>query len=110
MHSAFCGHSFIPTYLPTDGYICTKSRSMYNKWRAIPVFFDLLTTFDDYHQTTSTAIDDITDEAERSGESMDETSSDKDSMNNDCNLNRRVVRRNQYYKYFSVFFSENKSI
>ena len=89
----FVATRLFPTYLPTDVYFCTKCRSMFNKWKALPEFRDALTTMDQCDQTASTVNDDITDEAETNDECMDDEndsdqpvddmSSEEDSMDND---------------------------
>ena len=91
----FVATRLFPAYLPTDGYICNKCRSMYKKWKILPEFCDVLTMFDNCHQITSTAADDIIDEAEKNDERMDDenesdqpaddTSSEGDSMDNGSN-------------------------
>lgn len=53
-----------PLELPNNGYICNKCRSMYNKWKVLPEFYEILKTIDDDHQTTSTTTDDISSEDE----------------------------------------------
>lgn len=65
---------------------------MYKKWKALPEFCEVLTTIDDGHRTTITAIDNTTDEAETNDECMnvendsdqpvDDTSSEGESMDN----------------------------
>ena len=68
----FFATRLFPAYLSTDGYICNKCRSMYKKWKVLLEFCDVLTMFDNCHQITSTAVDDITDESEKDNERMDD--------------------------------------
>jgi hypothetical protein len=66
---------------------------MYIKWKTLPEFDDFLTTIDDSHQTINTTIDDISSEGARDDDCMDaenssdqpvnETLSDKESMDDD---------------------------
>jgi hypothetical protein len=89
----FVATRLFPSHLPNNGHICGKCRAMYNKWKALPEFRDILTTIDDGHQTTSTTVDDIGSEAGSDDECMDgengsdqpvsETSSDSESMHDD---------------------------
>jgi hypothetical protein len=73
----FVATRLFPSYLPDDGYICSKCRLMYNKWKAVPEFYDILTTIDDSHQITNTTIDDISNE--------DASSSDNQSVDGATN-------------------------
>ena len=68
---------------------------MYKKWKVLPELCDVLMMFDNCHQITSRAVDDITDEAKKNDERMDDenesdqptddTSSEGDSMDNGSN-------------------------
>jgi hypothetical protein len=40
----FVATRLFPSYLLDDGYICSKCRLMYNKWKAMPEFYDILMT------------------------------------------------------------------
>ena len=96
----FVAARLFPAYLPSDGYICNKCRSMYKKWKVLPEFCDVLTTIDDCHRMTTTSVDNITDEAETNDEDMDiendsdqlldDTSNNEDSMDSGSNSDQTV--------------------
>ena len=96
----FVATRVFPSYLPNDGHICIKCRSMYNKWKALPEFHDILTMINDGHEATNTTTDDVRREATSDDECMDsekcsdqllnETSSDNELMNDDLGDDQTV--------------------
>ncbi|CAF3181256.1 unnamed protein product [Rotaria socialis] len=78
----FVAARLFPTSLPTDGYICTKCRFMFNQWTALPEFCDVLTTINNSHQAANAVTDVVRDEDEDNGtdQLIDDTSSVADSM------------------------------
>ena len=86
----FVATRVFPSYLPNDGYICAKCCSMYNKWKTLPEFHDILMMINGGHEATNTTTDNVRSEATSNDEWMDSencsdqlvnaTSSDNESM------------------------------
>ncbi|CAF1560311.1 unnamed protein product [Rotaria magnacalcarata] len=78
----FVAACLFPASLPTDSYICTKCRFMFNQWTALPEFCDVLTTINNNHQAANVVTDVVSDENEDNGtdQLIDDTSSVTDSM------------------------------
>ena len=60
------------TCLPIDGFICNKCRLMYNKWRCLPEFHDVLMKIDECQQIRSEADGDNSEETEVNEEYMED--------------------------------------
>ena len=73
----FAAARVFPTSLEYDSYICTKCRSMYNKWKAVSEFFNLLTMVENNQKTTAIAAGNIGEEGEEAAACVhDENGSD----------------------------------
>ena len=70
----FVGTRLFPSHLPNNGHICSKYRSMYDKWKVLPEFHDILTTIDSDQRTADTTANDISGEDEYIDEEKDSTS------------------------------------
>ena len=89
----FVAARVFPTSLEYDSYICTKCRSMYNKWKAVPEFFNLLTMVENNQKTAAIAAGNIGEEGEEAAAcvhdengsdwSTNDTSRGTDSMDDD---------------------------
>ena len=67
----FAAACVFPAYLPIDGHISAKCRSMYNRWQSLPELYDILTVISDSHEATNTTTDDVGSEATSGDECMD---------------------------------------
>ncbi len=82
----FVGTRLFPSQLPNNGHICSKCRSMYNRWKVLPEFHDILRTIYGGQRTTDTTADDISGEDEYMDEengSSSEVASDDESMDDE---------------------------